>query len=375
MTTSDATALIDELHAYGPSLLAHFNAEHPDAVEIVAKAHGGSADASSAAVTAVTVDSFTIRLGGDGAPEAVVPFARPLSSITELNWRTIEVIAAAREALGVTELTSLEREAQAIHALRTYVTSVARVEQLTPHFRQITFAGGHLDTFEPGGLDQFLYVLLPPPGRGELTIDASFSWSAYEEMPEAERPVGAYYTVRAWRPAADGRPAELDMIFLLHDEGHATTWAASAQPGDPAALWGPRTGYEAPAETEWLLLAADETGLPAVSVILEHLPQGMPAHVFVELGDQADRLPLPESPDIHVTWLDRAGAPAGTTTLLADSVRAFDLPPGNLYAWGGAESRAVTAIRKYLRHERGYVREQVSMTGYWRHPSTPPGEE
>ena len=50
-----------------------------------------------------------------------------------------------------------------------------------------------------------------------------------------------------------------------------------AKRGDPVALWGPRTRTTRPADTDWLLLAADETGLPAVAVILEQLPAGMPA--------------------------------------------------------------------------------------------------
>jgi len=66
--------------------------------------------------------------------------------------------------------------------------------------RRITFGGGDLVDFHPLAPDQFLYLLLPPPGRDALTIDASFTWTGYEQMAEADRPVGAYYTVRAWRP-------------------------------------------------------------------------------------------------------------------------------------------------------------------------------
>ena len=56
-------------------------------------------------------------------------------------------------------------------------------------------------------------------------------------------------------------------------------------------------------------------------------------------------------------WLYRGDAPAGTTTLLADA--AWALPPfeGTPYVWGGAESKALTAVRRHMRDERG--REQV----------------
>jgi NADPH-dependent ferric siderophore reductase len=36
------------------------------------------------------------------------------------------------------------------------------------------------------------------------------------------------------------------------------------------------------------------------------------------------------------------------------------------WAFGGAESRQITAVRKHLRQEVGWPAERVSMTGYWR---------
>lgn len=252
--------------------------------------------------------------------------------------------------------------AEALAALRTHVTQVVGTAQVTPHVRRITFGGGDLATYEPLGPDQFLYLLLPPPGRSELTIDAGFTWESFWTMPDEDKPVGAYYTVRHHRPEA----AEIDIDAVLHaDAGPASTWAATAQPGDPAALWGPREAFAPPAGTDWYLLVADETGLPATAAILESLPPGAVVRAFVEVPDAAEEQPLAAG----VTWLHRGDRPAGTTTLLADAVRSLALPPGRGYAWGGGESRAVTAVRRYLRHEVGLERAQVSMTGYWRHPA------
>lgn len=249
-------------------------------------------------------------------------------------------------------------------AIRTFLTTVKEVVEVHPHLRRITFAGGDLATFTPAGPDTFLYVLLPPPGRTELTIDRSFTWEGVFAMPEAERPVGAYYTLRHWRPEGP----ELDMLFVLHDEGHATTWARRARPGDPVALWGPRTAYDPPAGTDRYLLVADETGLPAVARILEELPPGTPAQVVAEVADAAEHQELPERPEVEVTWVHRDGAPAGTTTLLVDAVRALPWPgAGTLYVWGGGESRAMTAVRRHVRRERGLDREAVSLVAYWRH--------
>lgn len=251
--------------------------------------------------------------------------------------------------------------------IRTFLTTVAAVEDVHPHLRRITFAGGDLETFTPAGPDTFCYVLLPPPGRRELTFDRSFTWDAYSTMPPDEQPVGAYYTVRAWRPET----SELDMLFVIHEEGPASTWAARARRGDPVGLWGPRTGYHPPADTDWLLLAADETGLPAVAVILEQLPPGMSARVVAEVAGAAEHQELPAREGVEITWLHRDGAAAGTTTLLPDAIAALDWPAGKPYVWGAGESRTMTAIRRHVRDQRGLDRASVSLVAYWRHAGSP----
>lgn len=260
-------------------------------------------------------------------------------------------------------------------SLRTFVTSVAAVADVHPHLRRITFAGGDLDTFAPVGPDTFLYVLLPPPGRTELTVDQSFSWEAYFQAPVEERPGGAYYTVRRWDPAA----GELEMLFVLHTPaGSASEWAVRARPGDPVALWGPRTAYHPPAGTGRYLLVADETGLPAVAAIIEGLDPGVPVRVLAEVADAASRQELPERDGVEVTWLHRDGAPAGTTTLLADAATALGPTGADTYVWGGGESRAMTAVRKHVRHQWSLPRESVSLVAYWRHAAhagDPPDED
>ncbi len=256
-----------------------------------------------------------------------------------------------------------EAQATQLAAAATRVTTVSAVRDVAVGMREVTFRGGDLATFRPLGADTFLYLLLPPPGRPELAPDSSFTWEKAFALPEEERPVGAYYTVRRWRPEV----AEMDIWMVLHgDEGPASAWAGRAAVGDQVALWGPRSAYEPPAGTDRLLLVADETGLPAVAALLAQRPAGMPVRVIAEVDDEAHRPPLPVDDNVTVTWVHRDGAAPGTTTLLLDAVVA--LPPfeGQPYVWGGAESRTLTKVRKEVRVNRGLPREQVSLVGYWR---------
>lgn len=360
----------DELTALKPFFVEHVNNSYEDSLVLVGRILGGHGDATTARVADVDRSGLDLELGTPAGPVAVrVDFPQPVERADAVSAAAFALVAEARRRSGEPGTTSAERVLAEMTAIRTMVTSVSAVEDLGPHLRQITFNGGDLATFTPLGPDTFLYVLLPPRGRGELTIDQTFTWEAYREMPEAERPVGAYYTLRRWRPEV----AELDAHFVLHgDEGPASAWALVAEVGDPVALWGPRTSWAPPAGTTRYLLVADETGLPAVGAILEHLPDDVAVDVVAETGGPEDRPPLAERAGVTVHWLERGDAPAGTTSLLVDAVRELDIDPDGLYAWGGAESRAVTAVRKLLRRERGCSREQVSMVGYWRHADSEP---
>lgn len=251
---------------------------------------------------------------------------------------------------------------------RTFFTTVASVEDAGPHLRRVAFGGGDLPTFAPVGPDTFVYLLVAPPGCDHLTIAADFSWEQYYEMPVETRPVGAYYTVRRWEPERE----RLEILMVLHgDEGSGSAWAQRARVGEPAALWGPRTTYAPPEGTDRLLLVADDTGLPATAGILEQLPRGWTATVVAEVDGVADRQLLPEGHGIEVHWVHRDGAPPGTTTLLPDAVRRLPPPGPTTYVWGGAESRALSAVRAYVRREVGLAREAVSLVAYWRHAESP----
>jgi NADPH-dependent ferric siderophore reductase len=248
--------------------------------------------------------------------------------------------------------------------LRTFHAEVVAVAEVHPALRRITFGRGQVPELWVPGPDAFLYVLVPTSGRPELALDAAFTFERWLAAPEELRPHGAYYTVRRWDPER----GEIDVLFVLHgDEGALGAWAARAQVGDQVVLWGPRTSFEPPVGTDRYLLVADETGLPAVAAILESLPTSVPVTVVAEVADAGTRQCVPCRPGVDVCWLHRDGADPGTTTLLVDAVRALPRPAGAVYAWGGGESRSLTAVRRYLRDEVGLAREQVTLVAYWRH--------
>jgi NADPH-dependent ferric siderophore reductase len=364
--TDESTSIVDQLAAQQTMLLETLNGLYDDATLLVGRILLDRRDATSATALSVTLDGVELRLDGPGGESTgTVPLPAPLGHIDELFLLFFALVIDARSRSGEEGTTSVEQVIATASGYRTFLTTVSAVADENPQLRRVTFQGGDLaDGFAPVGPDTFLYLLLPPPGRTELTIDAGFSWEAVRDMAPEDQPVGAYYTLRAWRPEVH----ELDILMVLHgDTGPASAWAARAQPGDPVALWGPRTSWTPPEGTDSYLLVADETGLPAVAVILETLPPDAPIHVIAEVEGESVRQELASGDHITVTWLHRDGAEAGTTTALADAVRALDPPRGSPYVWGGAESRAVTQVRRHVRDTWGLPKDQVSLVGYWRH--------
>lgn len=374
---TDQTKPIDEYLAVEADRLAErINVDFEDSVVMVARSLGGRPEATGCTVVTVDRDGLdAVITDPEGEHRTRFDFAVDVEVPDHLTLALLDLLERARVASGEDGQTSAEREAATLDAIGTHLTRVVAVADVHPHLRQITFGGGDLaTTFTPLGPDCFFYVLLPPPGRSELTIDQGFTWEAHARMPVDEQPVGAYYTLRRWRP----EEAELDVLMVLHDDsghsGPASSWAARAEVGDPVALWGPRTAFHPPEATEHLVLAADETGLPAVAGIIDWMSPAMTATVLAEVADASEHQDLPEHPGVEVTWLHRDGAAPGTTSLLGDAARA--LPPfgAHTYVWGGGETKAMTAVRRHVRDDRGLAREDVDLIAYWRHRATPEGD-
>lgn len=188
-------------------------------------------------------------------------------------------------------------------------------------------------------------------------------YQAFLAIPEDDRPWMRSFTIRARRPAL----GELDIDFVLHgDAGPAGRWATTAAPGDTLGMVGPSALYaRPPATTGRLLLAGDESALPALGTLLEALPAGAAATAFVEVADPAEEQHLATRAELTVHWLHRDGAAPGHGTALVDAVRAAELP-GLGAAWLAGESGTVRALRRHLLRERGLDRRSVEFAGYWR---------
>jgi len=307
--------------------------------------------------------------------------------------------------------------AAAAPSYRCFEAAVARVQPLCPTFRRITLSGPELHGFGHGGADQRVKLVLPSdPTRPDDSLGALVRWgddwySRWRALPDAARPVMRTYTVRAVRPEL----AEVDVDVVLHGAGHgsaagpASSWAAGARPGDRLVLVGPdRPGsgrawgceWAPPAGARTLLLAGDETAVPAVCSVLEQLSPGTPTLALLEVPHEADVLPVATPAGAEVRWLprQRRGERHPHGRLLTEAVRSavsglaapraraagdledvdvdgsvlWDVPAApeagadGLYAWLAGEAGMVKELRRHLVRDIGVPRSSVAFMGYWR---------
>ncbi|MFJ9004458.1 siderophore-interacting protein [Streptomyces canus] len=260
---------------------------------------------------------------------------------------------------------------------RFFSLQVVRTRRLGPSLVRVSFTGEELQHFFSLGRDQSLSLFLPAEGRTEPGVPVELGdgwWQAWRELPDDVRAVMRSYTLRSLRR----NPDEIDIDFVLHEPaGPASAWAARAGAGDKVQLLGPAVAdnrairFRPPEDTDLVLLWGDETALPAVSAILEALPAGQRARVWLEVRDTGDIQDLATEADAEITWLVAEETGAACSPMTLGALRDARLPDAERpYVWIAGESGCVKELRRHFVRERGIDRRRVTFVGYWRQGMT-----
>ncbi len=237
--------------------------------------------------------------------------------------------------------------------------TVTDVEDLTPHMRRIRFSGEALARFDDMAA-LHVRLFLPEPGA-EALLPADAGIDA--PLPHGEGVAVRKYTIREIDVAA----GTLAIDFVVHgDAGPGTAFARRARAGDRIGMAGPGGRGLRPAG--WHLFMADETGLPAVARMLEHLPADARGAAIIEVADRGEEQPLRHPPGVSLRWLHRGEAEAGSTTLLQDAFSQLAWPTGDapLYLWAAAEHAAANALRTAARQVLASRAGEHLIVSYWR---------
>ncbi len=242
--------------------------------------------------------------------------------------------------------------------------TVRRTADLTAHLRRITFSGSELGGLAVDEPAASVRLLVPSPGTDQLVMP---EWDGNEFLlPDGRRPLIRTFTPRHLRDD----PLELDLDIVLHGDEGASGWAATARPGDPAAISGPGRGHALDPEANPQLLIGDETAIPAIAQLLEAIPGRTPVVVHMEVARPDARLELPAHENASISWHDLAdGDPPGAAVLAAVENEAIG---DGARIWAAGEAAAMQRIRTHLA-ERGIDRSRTTVRGYWKVGRAGPG--
>ena len=238
------------------------------------------------------------------------------------------------------------------HEIKRRRLQVMRVVDITPRMRRITLGGPELAGFVSLGSDDHIKLLFPQNAAEQAALESP----TFSIKGDGPQPAMRDYTPRRF----DLDTGELDIDFVLHGDGPASTWAEQAQVGQHLHIGGPRGSMIVPDIFDSYLLIGDETALPAIGRRLEELPAGRKVLAVIEIADAAEQQTLESAADVEIIWVLR-----GQDDLL-DVVRNLTLPGGTLYSFVATETRLSRQVRRVLLETHKVNEEYLKAVGYWR---------
>ncbi len=237
--------------------------------------------------------------------------------------------------------------------------AVEGIGELSPRLVRVGFAGESLQGFAIEQPAASVRLLLPSPGAAGLEVP---TWNGNEFLlADGQRPIIRTFTPRHF----DAAELRLDLDIVIHDGGAASSWVESARRGDAAAISGPGRGYAIDGGASAMLLAGDETALPAICQLIEYIPPEMAVRAMIEIVHDDAEIALPAHPRLTAHWLVLDACDAPGAALIA-AVRTAPIPDGTR-VWAAGEAAAMHQVRRHLFEERMLGRSDATVRGYWKH--------
>lgn len=351
------------------------------------KASSSLACENPSALAASLIDTFReyADVGGDGASHFVR--LRYGTARLEAAENRILITAEAEDDIRLSYVKMAVAEHWAAHPLGTgqnirwdggagadlkpvffQTIEVVAAQMVAPRMKRIRFRGEDFHAYPEGGLH--VRLLFAPKGRApvwpSVGADGRIVWPVAEDTLAAR-----VYTIRS----VDLRTSEIEIDFVLHDRcGEAAPgadFADTARPGQVIGIFAPGAN-EIPSARS-LLLAGDETALPAMARIVEALPSGSRVRIFAQVDNAASHYDFVARDAVELTYLyrdsqaggDESGGHGGVLTRVVENHlrEAGEVPD---FLWAGCEFGDFTAIRKIARDEWRMPRDRHLVVAYWR---------
>ena len=232
--------------------------------------------------------------------------------------------------------------------------AVVRTEEISPWMTRVVVGGHHLAGFTLTEPAASVRLLLPRGDRLEIP-----AWSGNEfRFADGSRPNIRSLTPR--RHSDAHRELHLDVVH--HDGGVLTPWTRRvvSEGGSQAAVSGPGRGYRIDRHAAGYHLLGDETAIPAICQLLEHLPD-VPITVDIGVRHGDARVDLHRGVDERWHVFDSIDELGGR---LVNALESRELGADHR-VWAAGEAGAMRAVRDHLAR-RDVARDRASVRGYWK---------
>lgn len=221
---------------------------------------------------------------------------------------------------------------------------------LTPHYIRVVLTGEDILNFELAKVGDNNKIVFPSGQAGLTTMGGK---------PEGDVRT---YTLRA----LDLESKEMTIDFVAHgDQGPASKWATSAQPGDQLIVFMKNKNKQIFKPADWTLLIGDHTALPVISVILEQLPKDAIGKAILEVYAEQDILNLEKPEGVQIEWL--YNDKPGEEVLLPAKFDQVEIPAtGSKFIFSAAEYQSVRQIQEAIRSNPAIDREEWQSFSYWK---------
>ncbi|RYH04437.1 siderophore-interacting protein [Salipiger sp. IMCC34102] len=230
------------------------------------------------------------------------------------------------------------------------LASALGTERVGANFLRVHMACENVAALCVGGMH--FSLLLPPTGMAPV-------WPILDDRMRTVWPTGAQALHRAAYTfvSLDPDRGRFSFDIYLHDGGQTTAWAQRLVGQEVVGIMGPGSG-DFPV-TEDLLIAGDETALPAIRRILEEAPAGLRGRAAIEIGDPADIVPIRAPAGMTLDWIVRGGERD-----LSHWLAQVDRLSRETFVWIAAEQATIRKVKPHLK-ALGVTRAHRYICHYW----------
>ena len=238
-------------------------------------------------------------------------------------------------------------------------------EFVTPHLIRVYLENNDVSFFEDTTLGGTCKLLFPPLGIRDI------HYAEYDEMnkkwvspSDKFKPVSRTYTLRNIDVANNQVVIDIANHGL---NGPGSRWANEAKIGDRIGVSMKSKKKDLAPKTDFILLAADLTGLPAISTIIESLPANTKGIVCVEVPTENDIHTIETKANLEFKWI--INPEVGNGTALHTLVKKQNLPKrkeGKRFAYIAGESKSVKEIKSFFKDDLEWKKDEFYCTSHWK---------